>query len=108
MKAVILIPAYKPDFHFIDFVKELKEKNLPMLVVNDGSKDSTYAELKKLYSEHSECVSVVNLSRNFGQAAAKMAGVSVTTVSFVLNNKPGVSDAIRKNIQDIINSKKGE
>lgn len=31
-----------------------------------------------------------------------MAGVSVTTVSFVLNNKPGVSDAIRKNVQDII------
>ena len=33
---------------------------------------------------------------------AKMAGVSVTTVSFVLNNKPGVSDAIRKKVQDII------
>ncbi len=33
---------------------------------------------------------------------AKMAGVSVTTVSFVLNNKPGVSDAIRKKVQSII------
>ena len=33
---------------------------------------------------------------------AKMAGVSVTAVSFVLNNKPGVSDETRKKIQKII------
>ncbi len=33
---------------------------------------------------------------------AKMAGVSVTAVSFVLNNKPGVSDKTRKKIQKII------
>ncbi len=34
---------------------------------------------------------------------AKKAGVSVTAVSFVLNNKPGVSEETRKRIQDIIN-----
>lgn len=33
---------------------------------------------------------------------AKMADVSITTVSFVLNNKPGISDAVRKKVQDII------
>ncbi len=33
---------------------------------------------------------------------AQMAGVSVTTVSFVLNNKPGVSDVVRKRVQEII------
>lgn len=33
---------------------------------------------------------------------AKMAGVSPTAVSFVLNNKPGVSDNTRKKIHDII------
>ena len=33
---------------------------------------------------------------------AKKAGVSVTAVSFVLNNKPGVSEETRKRIQDII------
>ncbi len=33
---------------------------------------------------------------------AKMAGVSVTAVSFVLNDKPGVSDSTRKKIQQII------
>ena len=34
---------------------------------------------------------------------AKKAGVSVTTVSFVLNNKSGVSDQTRKRVQKIIN-----
>lgn len=34
---------------------------------------------------------------------AKRAGVSVTAVSFVLNNKPGVSDITRERVQKIIN-----
>ena len=33
---------------------------------------------------------------------AKMAGVSTTAVSFVLNNRPGVSEATREKIQQII------
>ena len=33
---------------------------------------------------------------------ARMAGVSTTAVSFVLNNKPGVSDATREKVQKII------
>ena len=33
---------------------------------------------------------------------AKMAGVSVTAVSFVLNNKPGVSEETRQKVQKII------
>ena len=33
---------------------------------------------------------------------AKMAGVSVTAVSFVLNDRPGVSDATREKVQKII------
>lgn len=33
---------------------------------------------------------------------AKMAGVSATAVSFVLNNKPGVSDETREHVQRII------
>ena len=33
---------------------------------------------------------------------AQMAGVSATAVSFVLNNKPGVSEATREKVQEII------
>lgn len=35
---------------------------------------------------------------------AHMAGVSTTAVSFVLNNRPGVSDATRRKVQQIIDS----
>ncbi len=35
---------------------------------------------------------------------AKMAGVSTTAVSFVLNNRPGVSEATREKVQQIIRS----
>ena len=33
---------------------------------------------------------------------ARMAGVSTTAVSFILNNRPGVSDATREKVQEII------
>ena len=33
---------------------------------------------------------------------ARMAGVSTTAVSLVLNNRPGVSDATRQKVQEII------
>ena len=33
---------------------------------------------------------------------AKIAGVSTTAVSFVLNNRPGVSDATRQRVQEVI------
>ena len=33
---------------------------------------------------------------------ARIAGVSTTAVSFVLNDKPGVSDATRERVRDII------
>ena len=71
MKAVILIPAYKPDFHFIDFVKELKEKNLPMLVVNDGSGD----EFDHYFAEAEEIgAKVVHHDVNRGKGKALRTG----------------------------------
>ena len=55
-------------------------------------------------------VLIYNFIRNRGEGMkkltvkeiAKMAGVSVTAVSFVLNNKPGVSDETRVKVQQII------
>lgn len=37
MNNVILIPAYKPDHKFVDFVKELRNRELIVVAVNDGS-----------------------------------------------------------------------
>ncbi|MBE7064652.1 MAG: glycosyltransferase [Ruminococcaceae bacterium] len=71
MKAVILIPTYKPDFHFIDFVKELKERDLPMLVVNDGSGD----EFDHFFTEAEEIgAKVVHHDVNRGKGKALRTG----------------------------------
>ena len=37
MATAILIPAYEPDEKLIKLVKELKEKNFEILIVDDGS-----------------------------------------------------------------------
>lgn len=37
MNTIILIPAYKPDHKFVDFVKELRKRDLNVVAVNDGS-----------------------------------------------------------------------
>ncbi|MBR6321729.1 MAG: glycosyltransferase family 2 protein [Lachnospiraceae bacterium] len=51
--------------------------SLEIVMVNDGSKDGTREELKKLFSEHSDgSLKVVDFSRNFGKEAAIYAGIS--------------------------------
>ena len=45
--------------------------------VNDGSKDSTYGKLKKLYDENKDSnIQVLTFSRNFGKEAAIYAGLN--------------------------------
>ena len=52
-----------PDFEFV--------------FVNDGSRDKTYPELRKLYNENpSSSIQVLTFSRNFGKEAAIYAGLS--------------------------------
>lgn len=43
-RAVILIPAYKPDQRLVELTRELKEKEFRVLLVDDGGKDA-YREI---------------------------------------------------------------
>ncbi len=45
-----------------------------VIFVDDGSTDDTFAELKKLYTEHRSIVRVIRFRRNFGKTAALVAG----------------------------------
>lgn len=79
MKTVILIPTYKPDFHFIDFIKELKEKELPMLVVNDGSGE----EFDKFFEEAEKIgAKVVSHEVNKGKGRALKTGFEAVQQEF--------------------------
>ena len=63
----------KQDFEDIDF---------EYVFVNDGSKDKTLEEIKKL-RQKDEKVRYVSFSRNFGKEAAMIAGLDATTGDYV-------------------------
>lgn len=61
------------------------EKNFPegteveYVFVDDGSKDGTFEELKKIKAAHPEKVTIIKLARNFGANNASYCGISHST-----------------------------
>ncbi len=83
MKLSLVVPCYNEEANvklFFDEVNKVFENKVPdfeFVFVNDGSKDGTYPELKKLYKENtSSNIQVLTFSRNFGKEAAIYAGLS--------------------------------
>ncbi len=57
-----------------------KQISFEAVMVNDGSKDGTEKELKKLYADYPDgTLKVVSFSRNFGKEAAILCGLKHTT-----------------------------
>lgn len=86
----IVIPCYyseKSIRKVVELVIDEFDKNegyeCEFVLVNDGSKDGTYAEIKKLGAEHAN-VCGVNLMRNFGQHNALMASLQYAKGDYVL------------------------
>jgi len=68
MKPVIIIPAYKPDVSLLSLVRELKENDQTIIIVNDGSGKNAYplfSELEKL-----DKVTVLHHAVNLGKGQA--------------------------------------
>ena len=83
MKLSLVVPCYNEEANvkrFFDEVNKVFRNNVPdfeFVFVNDGSKDKTYPELKKLYKENPYSnIQVLTFSRNFGKEAAIYAGLS--------------------------------
>ena len=83
MKLSLVVPCYNEEVNvkrFFDEVNRVFEKvvkDYEFVFVNDGSKDATYSELKKLYKENpTSNIQVLTFSRNFGKEAAIYAGLS--------------------------------
>ena len=58
-------------------------ENSSILFVNDGSRDNTLFQLKKLYAAHKCPTKVVSFSRNFGKEAAVYAGMREAVGEYV-------------------------
>ena len=78
----VIVPCYNEEENVHYFYEELmknadffkkRELEVEIIYVNDGSKDNTVAEVKKLH-EKDERVKLISFSRNFGKESAIFAG----------------------------------
>ena len=88
----VIVPCYNEEESVALFYEELMknapfftEKNieLELLYINDGSKDRTALEVKKLH-ERDERVHLISFSRNFGKEAAMFAGLENANGDYVV------------------------
>lgn len=87
-----IVPCYNEEENIADFYQEFikndsffhkKEIDLELLFINDGSKDGTAAEVKKLIDQDKR-VHLISFSRNFGKEAAIYAGLQKAQGDYVV------------------------
>ena len=88
----VIVPCYNEEETVADFYTELmknepffreKDMEVELLYINDGSRDNTVAEIKKLH-EKDKRVHMVSFSRNFGKEAAMYAGLQKSRGDYVV------------------------
>ena len=88
----VIVPCYNEEENVPYFYEELmkltpffeeKKLDLELIYVDDGSKDGTVSEVKKL-NEKDDKVKLVSFSRNFGKEAAIYAGFSKSKGDYVV------------------------
>lgn len=88
----VIVPCYNEEENVPYFYEELmkltpffeeKKLDLELIYVDDGSKDGTVSEIKKL-NEKDDRVKLVSFSRNFGKEAAIYAGFSKSKGDYVV------------------------
>ncbi len=89
MKLSLVVPCYNEEKNVRLFhdaaaaVFNAEGYEYEMVFVNDGSKDNTIGELKKLHAESDCNIRIINFSRNFGKEAAMYAGIQNTSGEYV-------------------------
>ena len=71
MKSIALIPAYEPDETMLHIVEELFEEGFSIVIVNDGSSQST----ARIFDSASEMSTVLAHPENRGKGAALKTGI---------------------------------
>lgn len=88
MKLSIIIPCYNEENNVELIYNEIKNnfkkiKDYEMIFINDGSKDKTIDNLKKLCSSSKQNIKIINFSRNFGKESAMYAGLKESCGEYV-------------------------
>lgn len=108
----IVVPAYNeqeciyPLFDAVDAVfRTLPNYQYNILYVDDGSRDGTLQELKKLKADAPDKIEYISFSRNFGKESAIYAGLSNSTGDYVvlmdadLQHPPSLIPKMIKNVE---------
>ena len=85
-KISIIVPVYYNEENLLPLYADLKEKvvnhlgqdSYDIVMVDDGSKDRSYEVMEQLAKIDSN-IRIAHLSRNFGEHAAILAGLSLCT-----------------------------
>jgi len=84
----IVVPLYNAAATLPILIQELTLLSLPggleIILVNDGSRDETEAIARKLIGETARSITLLSLSRNFGEHNAVLAGVRASRSDYVI------------------------
>lgn len=89
MRVSIVIPCYNEASNIEPLYKEIydtfkaRKEKIELVFVNDGSKDTTLQELKKLIAKRDFDIKIISFSRNFGKDSAMYAGLENSTGDLV-------------------------
>ncbi|MCM1043990.1 MAG: glycosyltransferase family 2 protein [Candidatus Gastranaerophilales bacterium] len=88
----VIVPCYNEEENIAPFYEELikndpfltrKGMEMEVLYINDGSRDQTVSEVKKLHEKDAR-VHLVSFSRNFGKEAAMYAGLEKSKGDYIV------------------------
>ena len=89
MRLSLVVPCYNEAENVAQFQAEVMKAfdgcgyDYEIVFVDDGSRDATYHNLKKLYAAQACPVKVVSFSRNFGKESAIYAGLKYASGDYV-------------------------
>lgn len=90
MKLSFVVPCYNEEKNIKLFYNDVLDsfKNskyrIELVFINDGSKDKTLDELKKLLINKEFSIKIINFSRNFGKEAAIYSGLKEATGDYIV------------------------
>lgn len=86
-KLSLVVPCYNEGENVIPFheaaVKALGDGELEIVYIDDGSRDATLHNLKKIYARGDCKVKIISFSRNFGKEAALYAGLQHASGEYI-------------------------
>ena len=110
-KISIIVPCYNEEESLPLFYQEMEkvrendfhDVEMEYIFVDDGSKDSTLKEIKKL-KEHDSKVKYISFSRNFGKESAMLAGLESSSGDYVTLMDADLQDppSLLRKMYDII------